>query len=125
MSDRKPVIEFEAYRIINIDYKVYDDLKDLEEFAEDMSALSAWVGIDEEEEHAQIKLKTVVSDEDNLRSITVEVAGAFKINDKKDVKSRLTSNGTAILLPYLRSIVSMVSSFDNKNAILLPTLRLD
>lgn len=125
MSDRKPVIEFEAYRIINIDYKVYDDLKDLEEFAEDMSALSAWVGIDEEEEHAQIKLKTVVSDEDNLRSITVEVAGAFKINDKKDVKSHLTSNGTAILLPYLRSIVSMVSSFDNKNAILLPTLRLD
>lgn len=125
MSDKKPVIEFEAYRIINIDYKVYDDLKDLEEFADDMSALSAWVGIDEDEEHAQIKLKAVVSDEDNLRSITVEVAGAFKINDKNDVKSHLTSNGTAILLPYLRSIVSMVSSFDNKNAILLPTLRLD
>lgn len=125
MSDKKPVIEFEAYRIINIDYKAYDDLKDLEEFAEDKSALSAWVGIDEEEEHAQIKLKAVVSDEDNLRSITVEVAGAFKINDKNDVKSHLTSNGTAILLPYLRSIVSMISSFDNKNAILLPTFRLD
>ena len=125
MSDKKPVIEFEAYRITNIDYKAYDDLKDLEEFAEDKSALSAWVGIDEEEEHAQIKLKAVVSDEDNLRSITVEVAGAFKINDKNDVKSHLTSNGTAILLPYLRSIVSMVSSFDNKNAILLPTFRLD
>ncbi|WP_314050271.1 hypothetical protein [Abiotrophia defectiva] len=125
MSDKKPVIEFEAYKIINIDYKVYDDLKDLEKFAEDTSVLSAWVGINEEEEHAQIKLKAVVSDEDNLRSITVEVAGAFKINDKKDVKSHLTSNGTAILLPYLRSIVSMVSSFDNKNAILLPTFRLD
>lgn len=125
MSDRKPVIEFEAYRIINIDYKVYDDLKDLEEFTEEKSELSVWCGINEEEDHAQIKLKTVVSDKDNLRSITVEVAGAFKINDKKDVKSYLTSNGTAILLPYLRSIVSMVSSFDNKNAILLPTLRLD
>ena len=125
MSDKKPVIEFEAYKIINIDYKVYDDVKDLEKFAEDTSVLSAWVGINEEEEHAQIKLKAVVSDEDNLRSITVEVAGAFKINDKKDVKSHLTSNGTAILLPYLRSIVSMVSSFDNKNAILLPTFRLD
>ena len=125
MSDRKPVIEFEAYRIINIDYKAYDDLKDLEEFTEEKSELSVWCGINEEEDHAQIKLKTVVSDKDNLRSITVEVAGAFKINDKKDVKSYLTSNGTAILLPYLRSIVSMVSSFDNKNAILLPTLRLD
>ena len=46
----------------------------------------------------------------------------LEINEKTEAKKHLSVNGTAILFPYLRSIVSILSSLDNSNAIVLPTI---
>ncbi len=122
MTNNKPVIELEGYRITSVDFTGYDTLEELEELHLSSGKISASVTIDSEIENARLQLGTVVVDEDNLRTIEVELTGYFIINEKTEAKKHLSVNGTAILFPYLRSIVSILSSLDNSNAIVLPTI---
>ncbi|AMB94975.1 hypothetical protein CYJ28_02655 [Aerococcus sanguinicola] len=50
------------------------------------------------------------------------VVGQFKINEKINHIDYLRVNGTAILFPYLRTFISVVSSLDNEDAIVIPTV---
>ena len=122
MTNNKPVIELEGYRITSVDFTGYDTLEELEELHLSSWKISASVTIDSEIENARLQLGTIVVDEDNLRTIEVELTGYFIINEKTEAKKHLSVNGTAILFPYLRSIVSILSSLDNSNAIVLPTI---
>lgn len=66
----------------------------------------------------------------------MELDGYFDINDNlfkeddgsdRDIEKVIeifTVNGIAILYPYMRSIVSMVSGLDDSNRIILPTINL-
>lgn len=122
MTNNKPVIELEGYRITNVDFTVYDTFEEIEKLNLPYDAISASVSIDSEIENAQLQLGTVVIDEENLRTIEIEITGYFIVNEKENVKNYLRVNGTAILFPYLRSFVSILSSLDNSNAIILPTI---
>jgi preprotein translocase subunit SecB len=56
----------------------------------------------------------------------IKVEGAFKSTDssmsEEIIEEYLKINGTAILYPYIRSALSVISSLDSESAILLPTL---
>lgn len=117
----KPVISFEKYEIININYTKSDDFENKE--PEINTQVSA--GITEEKDAGKIEITVNVSDPDCNRIITVQVRGFFLINEESEMEQRemyLAQNGTAILYPYVRSIISMISSLDCESAILIPTV---
>lgn len=115
----EPVISFEKYEILKIDYSKINELEE----GEIKTKVS--IGISERLDAAKVEIKVKVSDPTNYRVIKVKVRGYFLINDNKDqesIEQFLSQNGTAILYPYVRSIISMISSLDSEEAILLPTI---
>lgn len=117
----KPVITFEKYEILSIDYKKYDENE-----IEDSSVFrDASMGISSDNESGKIEITVKVSDPLNSRTIGVKIRGYFIVNidlDIDQIKLYLSQNGIAMLYPYVRSIISMVSSLDAETSILLPTI---
>ena len=117
-------IELMNYEIEEIKYtrSEYEENQSQSKFQ-----FSVEVGLSEDLEAGKVTLETLVPDNKEKRQISVRISGYYKVNevfgqDRLEVLKELISvNGTAILLPYLRSIVSMVSTLDG-NSIILPTL---
>lgn len=122
MKHQKPVIEFKGYRITNIDYRVFPSLEELEYLDLENGEMAVWVGLSEDKKEAEIKITSQVVDENHLRGITLEISGQFYVNIEENISEYLAVNGTAILYPYVRSVISILTSLDNENAIILPTL---
>lgn len=123
-----PVIKLKGYRIKNIEYNLI--LDNLENQAEDVvNNTSVKCSLTNELDFGQIELSSTFNDISNDRTINVTLLGQFDINpdldDEEEIKKYLALNGTAILYPYLRSVVSMVSSLDSDSAILLPTVNVN
>lgn len=121
-----PMLNFKGYRIVNIDYKLLDSIEEFESTSKEFMDLSAFVGLTDDKKEAHIKVTCILNDFDNLRKVTIEIVGIFEIFVKSDeeekIKNLLAVNGVAILFPYVRAAMSVVSSLDNENAILLPTI---
>ncbi|MDF9844727.1 MULTISPECIES: protein-export chaperone SecB [unclassified Paenibacillus] len=117
----KPVISFEKYEILSIDYKKLD-----EPSIEDANiSTEVSIGISEQHEAGKVEIDVSISDPVNQREINVKVRGLFLIDESLEIekiKQFLAQNGTAMLYPYVRSIVSMVSVLDSETSILLPTI---
>lgn len=117
----KPVISFERYEIVNINYEKLES--DLIKEAKIETKVS--YGISEGLEAGKVEIEVRASDPNNDRIISVKVRGYFFIKDELEedtIKQFLAQNGTAILYPYVRSIISMISSLDSEDSILLPTI---
>ncbi len=80
------------------------------------------VGHTDDYSHGAVKLSVSLVDKDAMKKISVTVIGYFEINIDENITDILYVNGTAILYPYLRSIVSIVSAIDSSEAMLLPTI---
>lgn len=121
-----PMLNFKGYRIVNIDYKLLDSIDEFESTSKEFMDLSAFVGLTEDKKEAHIKVTCILNDFDNLRKVTIEIVGIFEIfvesEKEEEIKNLLAVNGVAILFPYVRAAMSVVSSLDNENAILLPTI---
>lgn len=118
---RIPVISFEKYDIVNINYEKYEP--NVVEEAKIETRVS--VGISEGLEAGRVEIESKISDPNNDRVITVKIRGYFLVNEdleEEEIKDFLSQNGTAILYPYVRSVMSMVSSLDSEESILLPTI---
>ena len=121
----KPVIEFKKYRIKNIDYRAVDDVEELTNYDEKNGKISLSVGLNESKEKAQLTVSTCVADVENLRVADISIMGYFEINpevEQEEIEHYLVQNGTAILFPYLRTTISFITSLDNENAIVIPTI---
>lgn len=121
-----PVLNFKGYRIVNIDYKRLESTEEFDSESKDFMDLSAFVGITEDNNEAHIKVTCLLNDIENLRKVTIEIVGIFEIALKdaseEEIKKILAVNGVAILFPYVRAAMSVISSLDNENSILLPTI---
>lgn len=121
-----PVLNFKGYRIVNIDYKRLESTEEFDSESKDFMDLSAFVGITEDNNEAHIKVTCLLNDVENLRKVTIEIVGIFEIALKEaseeEIKKILAVNGVAILFPYVRAAMSVISSLDNENSILLPTI---
>ncbi|MCI1071666.1 protein-export chaperone SecB [Lactococcus lactis] len=121
----EPVIKFKHYRITKIDYKVFEDVEDLEIYETESGTLNATTALNKERDSARLIVKTLIVDKEQRRMANIEITGYFAVDPElkeEKVRSFIRINGTAILFPYVRSIVSFITSMDNENAILLPTI---
>lgn len=121
----KPVIEFQKYRIKNIDYRAVDNIDELKTYYEKNGKISLSIGLNESKDKAQLTVSTCISDSDNLRVADISVIGYFEINpevEQEEIEQYLVQNGTAILFPYLRTTISFITSLDNEKAIIIPTI---
>lgn len=120
-----PVIELESYRIKEINYDLIIDDREIKYNQETGIKCS----LTDEFDFGQVELSNEFSDEMNKRNIKVTLLGQFRINpelkDEEKIKYYLAANGTAILYPYLRAAVSIISSLDSESAVLLPTINVN
>jgi len=122
MSD-KPIIDFQGYKIEKLEYT--HDEKVLSEYDDGFSC-DPRIGIEEELQHGMVNLNVSLKPQDTNLGIKIEISGKFDISDnlksKKEIANALFVNGTAIMFPYVRSIISMISGLDSSSTILLPTI---
>ena len=95
----KAILKFTGYKIINLEYSRDIDLLDKDE-----NELEVGVGtaISDDGEQGQVKISVTALDVEKERTIAV--------------------HGTAILYPYVRAIISTITTQDSLNAIILPTV---
>lgn len=123
----EPVITFRGYSIEKLVF-TKEEMDFDEEFGDqedkDLS-LSLNYGVTEDLKEGKVELTVRIKNTMNDIKISLKVIGDFEINNLDDIEQIhqfLSVNGTAILYPYVRSIISMVSSLDSPDAILLPTI---
>lgn len=115
-----PII-FKGYKINNIQYETHDsDIELTENYKPEIE-----FGADDKFEKGIVQITSVLNTSE--RQITINVSGFFDINknytdDKNEILSFLGLNGSAILLPYVRAIVSMLTTLDSNQAMILPTI---
>jgi len=68
---------------------------------------------------------TIQIDQDNLPfKCQVSLKGTFNVNNIDNIDKCLQVNATAILFPYVRSTLSMLTTLAGKNPINLPTFNI-
>ena len=126
----EPVISFKGYEIEKISYTKEeispDIIKDMP-IDDDGNALGIAVktGISEDHSMGLVSfLIDIIKPSSNLR-LNVEISGHFELSkslETEEIDDFLSVNGTAILFPYVRSIISIISTLDSNDAIILPTI---
>ena len=122
MATEQPVIYFKGYEIKDFKYSK-KDFKHIKENSEDAPFnISVNPGYNSKKERAVIGVH--VSFENDEISLDIVVNGYFELMDGNtdNFEKYLVINGTAMVFPYIRSMVSMLTSLDNENAIVLPTI---
>lgn len=117
-----PVISLEKYEVDEINFTrtlTKDDLDKGKFFEVNFDG-----GFTEDKKHGKVTITATCIDKEALRKVKVIVSGYFFINETKDFEEFLIVNGSAIIFPYVRSIISMVSSFDSETALLIPTVNI-
>lgn len=118
----KPVISLEKYEVdaINFTRKLTnDDLENGKFFEVNFDG-----GFTEDKKHGKVTITATCIDKEALRKVNVTVSGYFSISETENFEEFLIVNGSAIIFPYVRSILSMVSSFDSETALLIPTVNI-
>ena len=120
----EPIISFEAYKIDkfiyshepieNMDFKEEFNLSVSPSLTEDLSSglLAVEVKLNVKEKYIFLKLSAFFNIGENFKTESQE----------EQIEKALVVNGTAIVFPYLRSTISMVSSLDSEDIIILPTI---
>ncbi|MBL1225355.1 protein-export chaperone SecB [Enterococcus sp. BWR-S5] len=119
-------IEFQGYRIEKIEYDHKMD-------GEDTSITSNYfdpqveLRFDEDFKEGLVILSVTLNEKDE-RHFFLQLAGFFVVTseevDQEQAKELLALNGTTILMPYARSIISMITSLDSPRALVMPTVNI-
>ncbi|MCL6570923.1 MAG: hypothetical protein K6T88_04485 [Bacillus sp. (in: Bacteria)] len=131
-----PIFEFKGYSVNNLIYSK-SNIEGMEFVDPDKDlGFVANHGFTDDYSKGKLGLKVQLTSKENDAFLVLEVDGFFDINqgllrddngnDRQisDVHQIFLANSTAILYPYLRSIVSMVTGLDNSSSIILPTINL-
>ncbi|PFE22377.1 hypothetical protein CN279_25225 [Bacillus anthracis] len=131
-----PIFEFKGYTITNLIYSK-NKIEGMEFTDPDENLeFDASHGFTDDFSKGKLTLKVQLASKENDSFLVLDVDGFFDINpgllkeedgsdrDLSDVHEIFIVNATAIVYPYLRSIVSMVTGLDNSNNIILPTINL-
>lgn len=123
----EPVIKFLGYSIEKLIYskEALEFIEELDANNEQEMSLSLQQGITEDMKKAKLSLTLNLKDICKEIYISLQIIGNFEImdiEDEEEINRFLAVNGTAIIYPYVRSVVSMISSLDANEAIILPTI---
>lgn len=124
----EPYIKLNGYEIEDLNYT--NNVETLKSYSEGF-VFEPNFSLTKDKLHAKLTVKVSILVEKNSnsknRGISMTINGFFSIsedivNDEKKVAQSLIVNGTAILFPYVRSIISMISGLDSAQPVLLPTI---
>lgn len=121
----KPIITFDGYKINKLNYHRIENGEDHLEKKEGDFKRYVTIGLTDNLEKAIVILNVTLEDLEKKRFIECEVIGEFSVNiegDTSTIEEVLAVNGVALVYPYVRTIISMVSTLDSDNAIVIPTI---
>ncbi|WBB04857.1 protein-export chaperone SecB [Lactiplantibacillus plantarum] len=123
MAKEKTIINFEKYIIEKYSYhQIVSSKKE----NKNQSPVKTQVESGTTSDTRSGKISITVIYKSVPHDLTVTVAGIFSLNiddyPKDAVLNALVVNGTAILYPYVRSIVSVLTSLGSENSVVLPTI---
>ena len=77
-----------------------------------------------------VVLSVLINDENNALKLSVELVGTFAFSNSENVNKNLydnliNKNAIAILFPYLRSQVTLITSQPNMTPIILPHININ
>lgn len=129
LSNSEPIIRFKNYKIHRIDYQVIDQQQYKKEFGKANVRVGLGIGSKIKEHTGIVQIKVTFgnhSDEELYRKCYLEVEAFFEVSEElkeiEKIKKYLAVNGSAMLYPYVRMIVSMITALDDSKVKLLPTL---
>lgn len=112
------VISLERYEIERLLYsRILDEHKD----KQDDLQIELNVYLTEDKKKGKVAISAEYTDVDSIKMVSATINGYFEINVETDGENYLATNGVAILFPYLRSAISMISTLDSDDAIVIPT----
>ncbi|MBB1069364.1 protein-export chaperone SecB [Limosilactobacillus sp. RRLNB_1_1] len=110
-------ISFKGYQIKKLEYGT-----DIEK---EKDRIGIKYGISNDQKMGQVVITVYFSDKSKSSNGILEVIGQFEIKKGLTEKQQhifLGQNGSAILYPYVRAILSMVTALDDNRVQVLPTL---
>lgn len=126
MSEKNmAVIQFLGYRVVNILYECAPEFEfpgDEISYRFNFSKTNTLISSNDFQENLEVNV-FYSQDGDFANApykLTVEIAGRFVCNE--EWKPKWEANAIAIMFPYLRSIVSMITSSSGREPIILPTM---
>lgn len=119
---KKPIIEFKGYEI---EQYLYNRMKKRPE--ENTSVpVNTHVETGTTEDLSKGKVTLTLTTKVFPHDLKLVVLGFFLLNvddyPKEQVLQALVTNGTAIMYPYLRSMISVLTGLGTENALILPTI---
>lgn len=118
-------ISFRGYMIKSLIYKHIDDESELSEEEKKKFDLNSSFGYNKKEKTGVVKEKINIYNKNKKSLINLEIMANFSINEEDDdekIKTLLAQNGSAMLYPYLRTIVSLVTALDSSDTTVLPSI---
>ncbi|MBF0749781.1 protein-export chaperone SecB [Mammaliicoccus lentus] len=127
----RAIMNFISFRVMENNYNI--EILNSKTTEEDQQNASMQVNISHsnvENNNGILELALIISDFgiDYRRDISIKVQGVFSFDDVDDddyCENLLRVNGSAILMPYIRNYISMITGFDNSTEhLLLPTMNI-
>lgn len=119
------VIQFLGYRLVNIHYNCAPEFEFPEgDVAYNFNFSKSNMLLSSNDFQENLEVNVFYSQDGNIANatykLTVEIAGRFVCNGEWEAKWE--TNAIAIMFPYLRSMVSMITSSSGREPIILPTM---
>ena len=115
----EPTISLEKYEIEEI---TYSRIVDESDFQSENLQVSVKSGLTEDKKFGKVTVEAKFFDDEKNKKVSARISGYYTINVEEDSEKYIAINGTAILFPYLRSAISMISTLDSQDAVLIPTI---
>ncbi|MCI2253427.1 protein-export chaperone SecB [Domibacillus sp. PGB-M46] len=132
----EPIFNFTGYTINKLEYSK-EPIEGFEQKENDSDfGFTIEQGITEDLKEAKLTMSVQLESKEKDAFLFLEIDGFFDLNesmrineknekrDVSEIQQLLVVNGIGIVYPYLRTIVSMISSLDSHQSIILPTLDL-
>ena len=121
------VIQFVGYRVTDISYSCNAAFEfPRGEIAYKFNFSKSAILISEKEMQENVRVNVFFSDDDNMDNapykLSVEIAGKFVCDS--EWQPHWETNALAILFPYLRNLVSMVTCNSGREPFILPTVNI-
>lgn len=120
METKKSAFKFNGYLVKHSEINLSEHIPDGEELRIDIAPSGVKKGKD-----FTLTLKIRLHDSQGMLDVNAEVLGYYTFKDDVDeIPAYFTTNAPAILFPYVRAYVSLLTSLSGKGTINLPTLNL-
>lgn len=116
-------ITFKGYRIRKIEYYLKESEEEIKK-----SGLKCEAALSEDKTSGRVDIEIEFNSDktsENKINGCLAIEGYFELSDKlndDEKKMYIQQNGAAMLYPYARTIVSMITSFDDNKVGILPTV---